>query len=197
MKSAQTISGQIHHWYNAYHLHLAEIGTRMGFGQEETKDVIHQFFLELMEKRIDQQSVDNPKAYLSVAFRRKLIDIHRSSSRKKIVELTELQDTQVAPSIQETLEKIQASTELVARIRKAYHNLPQRCQKVIYLKYFEGLTTEQIAERTCVNKRTVYNSLFEGVKLLRAELHSVSSSNSFEISEVLGLLVVCIAERLL
>jgi RNA polymerase sigma-70 factor (ECF subfamily) len=45
---------------------------------------------------------------------------------------------------------------------------------VIDLKYYQNLTTEEIALQTGLTKRSVYNNLFEGIKLLREELNHVS-----------------------
>jgi|GEM_PF-915754 len=188
MKKAGDTTLQLTDWYNTYHSHLTNMCTRLGYGAEETKDAIHQFFLDLLEKKLEPASIENPQAYLSVAFRRKLIDLHRSSSKQIVNKISDVSDTYTSPSIQDTIEQIQANTELVAKIRKAYHNLPERCRKVIYLKFFEGLTTEQIAERTGLRKRSVYNNLFEGVKLLRAELQSTTSPQLLDI----GILSICV-----
>ncbi|HEX7357937.1 MAG TPA: sigma factor-like helix-turn-helix DNA-binding protein, partial [Ignavibacteriaceae bacterium] len=59
--------------------------------------------------------------------------------------------------------------------------LPKRCQKVIYLKFYEGLTTEGIVEKSGLNKRTVYNNLFEGIKMLRSELSINKAAEQFAI----------------
>ena len=147
------------------------MGLRLGYKKEELSDIISQFFLDLLEKNIDPHTIDNPKAYLSTAFRRKLIDHYRSSSKKSFVDVSIIPEDYTEPSVQQVLEQVQTNTELISQIRKAYKKLPDRCQKVIYLKFYQGLTTEQIAEQTGLCKRTVYNNLFEGIKLLRVDLN--------------------------
>jgi RNA polymerase sigma-70 factor (ECF subfamily) len=147
------------------------MGLRLGYKKEELSDIISQFFLDLLEKNIDPRTIDNPQAYLSTAFRRKLIDHYRSSSKTSFVDITIIPEDYTEPSVQQVLEQVQTNTELISQIRKAYKKLPDRCQKVIYLKFYQGLTTEQIAEQTGLSKRTVYNNLFEGIKLLRVDLN--------------------------
>jgi RNA polymerase sigma-70 factor (ECF subfamily) len=147
------------------------MGLRLGYKKEELSDIISQFFLDLLEKNIDPHTIDNPQAYLSTAFRRKLIDHYRSSSKTSFVDITIIPEDYTEPSVQQVLEQVQTNTELISQIRKAYKKLPDRCQKVIYLKFYQGLTTEQIAEQTGLSKRTVYNNLFEGIKLLRVDLN--------------------------
>jgi RNA polymerase sigma-70 factor (ECF subfamily) len=47
---------------------------------------------------------------------------------------------------------------LINQIGQAYKKLPNRRQKLICLKFYQGLTTEQIAEQTGLCKRTVYKA---------------------------------------
>lgn len=170
MDVALNTSLQIQYWYESFRSHLTNIGLGLGYHQEEVSDIISQFFLDLLEKNIDPRTINNPQAYLSIAFRRKLIDHYRRTLKNRFVDAGKIVEEDTEPSVQDTLERVQANTELIDQIRRAYKKLPNRCQKVIYLKFYKGLTTEQIAEQTGLTKRTVYNNLFEGVKLLRNEL---------------------------
>jgi RNA polymerase sigma-70 factor (ECF subfamily) len=139
------------------------MGLKYGYSREELSDIINQFFLDLLEKNIDPRTIDNPQAYLATAFRRKLIDHYRGSSKNMFVDEAEILERHAEPSIQDKLEQLQANTELIKQLRRAYKKLPERCQKVVYLKFYNGLNTEQIAAQTGLSKRTVYNNLFEGV----------------------------------
>jgi RNA polymerase sigma-70 factor (ECF subfamily) len=171
MDAAVNIPHPVQYWYEAFRSQFMAMGLRLGYRKEEVSDIISQFFLDLLEKNIDPHTIDNPQAYLSTAFRRKLIDHYRSSSKTSFVDITIIPEDYTEPSVQQVLEQVQTNTELISQIRKAYKKLPDRCQKVIYLKFYQGLTTEQIAEQTGLSKRTVYNNLFEGIKLLRVDLN--------------------------
>lgn len=173
MNAAINIGGshQINAWYQSLQGTFLNIGAEFGFQQEEIKDFINQFFLGLLEKNIDTTLIQNPHAYLSTAFRRKLIDHHRKYGNKRLVPLFPNQPGFVTESIQDTLEHLEANSALITAIRKAFEKLPTRCRKVIYLKYYEGLSTEDIARKAGLTKRSVYNNLFEGIKILREELN--------------------------
>lgn len=164
-------TNQVQYWYESFRSPFMAMGLRLGYRKEEISDIISQFFLDLLEKNIDPQTLNSPKAYLSTAFRRKLVDHYRSSAKNRFVDADKILEEYSVPSVQDTLEQVQANAKLISQIRKAYQKLPDRCQKVIYLKFYKGFTTEQIADQTGLNKRTVYNNLFEGVKLLRKELN--------------------------
>jgi len=187
-------TNQVQCWYEAFRSHFMAMGLKLGYRNEEISDIIGQFFLDLLEKNIDPQALNNPKAYLSVAFRRKLVDHYRISRKKCFIDADKILEEFSVPSVQDTLEQIQANAELISQIRKAYQKLPDRCQKVIYLKFYKGLTTEQIAEQTGLTKRSVYNNLFEGVKLLRKELNRQFSG--FQFPAIVSILPLLAADGL-
>jgi len=81
-------------------------------------------------------------------------------------------ENEYEPSVQEALERIQGNTALIDKIKVAYDKLPARCRKVIFLKYYEGAGTDEIAEQTGLSKRTIYNNLFTGISMLRNELEA-------------------------
>ena len=156
--------------HGKYFDHLTNIGLRFGWSREDLKDIINEMFLDLIDQRVQFNTVSNPKAYLSTTFRRKLIDSGRKNKKQQWVHKLMASDTSYEPGIDEMRDRAEDVMEMAGRIKLLYNKLPLRCQKVIYLKFYEGLTTEQIAERTALSTRSVYNNLFEGLKVLRKGL---------------------------
>ena len=185
----------IQNWYESFRIHFMNMGLKLGYKEDEINDFINQFYLDLLEKNVNSSSIINPRAYLSVAFKRKLIDHYRKNNKSQFINAEDIINEMEIPSIQETLEQVQTNTELIDKVREAYQKLPARCQKVIDLKFYKGLGTEQIAAQTGLSKRTVYNNMFEGVKLLRAELNKVSPS--IHLASLLSLLPFVISGSML
>lgn len=185
----------IQNWYESFRIHFMNMGLKLGYKEDEINDFINQFYLDLLEKNVNSSSIINPRAYLSVAFKRKLIDHYRKNGKSQFINAEDIINEMEIPSVQETLEQMQANTELIDKIREAYQKLPARCQKVIDLKFYKGLSTEQIAAQTGLSKRTIYNNMFEGVKLLRAELNKVSPS--IHLSALLSLLPFVVSGNML
>jgi RNA polymerase sigma-70 factor (ECF subfamily) len=203
MDSNRSGCNELSAWYVQFYQHLVQIGVRFGCPKEDVKDLISQFFLSLVEKKINPDQIENVKAYLSVAFYRVLIENNRGVNKKRsaCVGLGKAYE----PSIQEIHEHEQTNIELILRLRQAYQKLPGRCQKVIFLKYYEGLTTDQIAKRTGLTTRSIYNNLFEGVRLLRSAFKqepstvassSSSSSSSSSFSELLVVAIMFYASKI-
>jgi len=163
---------QINDLYESCKPTLFNIGLRLGYNREELKDLVNQFFLDMLEKKIDFSSVTNPQAYLVTAFKRKLIDYYRNNKQRLHAGKLYVVENEYEPSVQEALERIQGNTELIDKIKVAYDKLPARCRKVIFLKYYEGAGTDEIAEQTGLSKRTIYNNLFTGISRLRNELEA-------------------------
>ena len=185
------VSQRLDKWYQTFQYSFMSIGLKFGYRQDEIRDFINQFFLDLLEKKIDPATINNPQAYLSTAFRRKLIDHYRQSNKSRLIVIKDDYENYAQPSVQETLEQTESNMELINALRKAYKKLPSRCRKVIDLKFYKGLSTEEIALQTGLNKRSVYNNLFEGVKLLREELHR--SSPGIQIAALISCLGFVIA----
>jgi len=172
-QNAENINNQIACWYEAFQSDLLIVGHRLGYAGDELNDLLHQFFLDLMEKQIDFSGITNPKAYLQTAFKRRLIDQYRLEKRYLRHHSLYVVQDEYQPSAQELIEKIQANSELMARVREICNKLPATCRTVILLKYGEGLSNEAIEQKTGLSRRTIYNSLFKAIKILRKECSGV------------------------
>jgi RNA polymerase sigma-70 factor (ECF subfamily) len=183
--SVRNTNIQVNDLYESCKPALHAIGIRFGYGHDELKDIVNQFFLDMLEKKIDFSLITNPEAYIYTAFKRKLIDHYRRNKQRMIPGKMYVVENAYEPSVQEAMEKLQGNTELISKIMQAYDKLPARCRKVIFLKYYKGAGTDEIAEQTGCSKRTVYNNLFTGITMLRNELSAV-----FHGSETASLVMV-------
>lgn len=175
--------------HERYFGHLMGIGLRYNWNREDLKDIINQMFLDFIDQKVQINTVINHKAYLTTTFRRKLVDTTRRNSKAKRFREYLISEEEYEAGVDETIEQEQSRTEMVKKIKIIFQKLPPRCQKVISLKFYEGLTTEQIAEKTGTSRRSVYNNLFEGLKLLKAGLVDVKLAGAVSLRSFL--LVLC------
>lgn len=132
------------------------------------KDLINQTFLGFIEKNIDWSQISEPKYYIATSFRHKVADYARSKGKPYALP----DDTLADDNIEEKIILTEEETLLKVRMREAYLSLPPRCQLVIRLKYYEGLTHEQIAVQTGLSHRSIYNNLSVGLKAMRLILEN-------------------------
>lgn len=152
---------------------LMNIGLRYSWTREDLKDIINQMFLDLIDQKVQINAIINPKAYLTTTFRRRLVDAARRNSKMKQLHDFLINQEEYETGVDEIIEHEQFRAEMSKKIKIIFQKLPPRCKKVISLKFYDGLTTEQIAEKTGISRRSVYNNLFEALKLLKAGLAEV------------------------
>ncbi|WP_346236886.1 RNA polymerase sigma factor [Niabella insulamsoli] len=155
-------------YYNRYRVKLIAIAYNYGYSKEEAEDMVQQFFLEIMQKELPGD-IRNPEAFLVTAFKRRMIDYFRAAKTREAHHAPEEMNLD---STQEILERLETDHLVIEQLTYAYKQLPGRCRRVIYLKYYAGLTTQEIVEQTGLTQQNVYNNLSKGISLLRKSLKS-------------------------
>jgi len=156
-------------FYSSEYEGLIAIGLYQGCELEQVKDIIHQLFLDFAEKKINLDNLANPRAYIITCFKRRLIDHYRVNVKRingngfVFREISEL-------AVDKVIEESECFAELAHKLKKGFEQLPDRCKKVIFLKYYVGLSNEEISKKTGLSARSIYNNLSEGIKQLRVEV---------------------------
>ncbi|NIG54376.1 RNA polymerase sigma factor [Chitinophaga sp. Cy-1792] len=173
-------------WYPG----LLAYGLRITQDRELVKDTINQTFFYFWEKRAILITVEHPAAYTYTSFRRRLI-----SAAAKTNALLQFP----GDLVNEGLDQVEASHEhlLISQIRlreleeilsRAIGRLSARKQELIRMKYYEGLSYSEIADKTKLTERTIYNKIHEAIKTLRANL--TADGHSKEIISAIHLLLL-------
>ena len=149
---------------------LFNYATRFTKDRDLIKDCIQDLFLEVWNRR--KAIVDTPfvTIYLIKALRNNLLrklrreeGRHSSTDQSRDVDLAISDGTTVENEwiAEETL----MSTE--QNLRRAVDQLPKRQQEVVFLKFYEGLSNDDIAQVMDVEKQTVANFLYRAMTQLR------------------------------
>ena len=169
--------------YKTYYQDLYQYGYRFSRDKEITKDCIQQMFMELWSKEDCFLSVTKLKPYLIKYLQRKLLkEISKKGiSYNSIAESINLSEE----SFESILIKNQQSQELRDSLKTAMLSLTKRQIQIVELRYIEGYSFDEIAQKYGVQHRTVYNQLHTAIKILRENL---ISSNSFTLLLLSGIL---------
>ncbi|GAC1442100.1 MAG: RNA polymerase sigma-70 factor [Sediminibacterium sp.] len=157
--------------YRKYYHSLLFIGLKEIKDAHLVKDAIQQQFLYLWEKRETIQPAKNVRAYLITSFLRKL-----SADWKKSEKTNNLQvawnnlSEEPLPTPEEKLIIKDEQQQLCKLLMSRINALPARQKELIMLKFYEGLTYEEIVQKTSLTHRTVYNKIHEALKKLKLEL---------------------------
>lgn len=150
--------------YDFVYRELFAYGMMLGYSREAVKDGIQHLFLELWEKRDRLSPVDNIKSYLMTWLRRILND-HRLLDEK--LALINYRSNDNAPSHETVLIQLESVRETSSRLSQALKSLTPKQRQVIDLKFFQNKSYEQIAAETGNSQRTIYNLVYESIKILK------------------------------
>jgi RNA polymerase sigma-70 factor (ECF subfamily) len=151
-----------------YYNDLFRYGIKFTADKDITKDIIGQFFIHVWDHRQQFCAAENFKCYLIVAFKRFVIDYLRKISRQ--LNLSDYEAQVYEYSYEDYIVAWQSEESVKALLHKAIQELPERQRELIQLRFYEQLSHEEIAIRTSLSIRTVYNKLHEAIKKLRSPL---------------------------
>lgn len=153
---------------------LFNYATNFTADREFIKDSIQDLLIHIWEKRSNIQ-IQFVTIYFLRALRNQLMQEFRKNNnvhaQMDIEEAAELSDYQ---TIETEIEQHEVFTENQVKVRTALEELPRRQKEAIFLKYYEGMDNEQIADLMQVNRQSVANLLFKAINSLKVQMHLVS-----------------------
>ncbi len=157
--------------YNNTYSHLLRFGLKVCGSDELVKDCITQLFLQLWTRHQGLPAVTNVPAYLFTALKRQLLDqlAYQSKIHAAIHRMTD-KEAESELSYEEIIIQVQQDEELKQRLQQALKALTPRQIELIRLKFFEGMSYEQIAAQTSQTVKTAYNTIYDAIKSLRKML---------------------------
>ncbi|MBR0300519.1 MAG: RNA polymerase sigma factor [Bacteroidales bacterium] len=139
--------------FHTQYLSLAEALYKVAFyileTQQEAEDAVQELYLKLWKNKDVLDGIKNPKAYAMTILRNLCLDRIRQSSRIAEEEPAEQNEGSTDPYRQmdekERLEKVLAAVK----------SLPERQREILILRTIQGLSFEEITERTGMNYLTI------------------------------------------
>ncbi|QMW04249.1 RNA polymerase sigma factor [Spirosoma foliorum] len=150
---------------------LFTYATRFTKDRDLIKDCVQDLFLELWNRRQVIAETPYVTIYLIKALRNNLL---RKLRRETLWRSTTEEGIETDIPITDGLT---AETEWIAEemllnreqsLRQAVAQLPKRQQEVIFLKFYEGLSNDDIGQVMAVGKQTVANFLYRAMSQLRS-----------------------------
>ena len=160
--------------YQNHYQALFCYGISITADKELSKDCIQELFLEIWKTRLMlNKKVDNIRSYLFTWLRRKIS--YALSVLAKAKSMVAGQDATLNQSCYEELLVIfQQSEEKKEHLRDALKKLTKKQLEIIRLKFFDKLSYPEIAAKTTLAPRTVYNLIYQAIRHLRKNMIVVS-----------------------
>ncbi len=168
--------------YRKYYHNLLFIGLKEIKDADLVKDAIQQQFLYLWEKRNTIQPADNVQAYLVSSFLRKLTSDWKRAERADKLQVAWNSATELPlPTPEESLILKDEQQQLCRLLMEHVKALPARQKELIMLRFYEGLSYDEIVQKTNLTHRTVYNKIHEALKKLKLELEPAKEKERLSI----------------
>jgi len=148
---------------------LQNYGYKFFRNEDFVKDCVQEVFVEIWSRRQNVSQPDSVRAYLLSSVRKKIL---RESVRQKINGENEIinieNDLKFAEFSPELVIIEQENTqETIQKVAISLNSLPKRQREVIYLRFYQNLERDEIAQIMSVNCQSVSNLLQAAFKTIR------------------------------
>jgi RNA polymerase sigma factor (sigma-70 family) len=156
----------------AHYDDLFRYGMRLASDEEVVKDCIQNLFQRLWQRRKTLGPVAEIKPYLFAALRHHITDELRAQKRRTALQSGYPSEVEVTieHSPEDFLIAQQLTSEQQAQLLAALKHLSNRHREALYLKFFDGLAYDRIAEVMDLNQQSVRNLVHQAIKRLRQVL---------------------------
>lgn len=149
-----------------YFRSLLHYGSKFSADHSLVEDTIQDLFLGFLEKRPDLGSPANLKNYLFKCLRNNLI--RQVKEKARLMPIEEDNDLFAEPqNIQDIIVGTENSREISQRLSRHLLALTKRQREVMFLRYYENRSNDEIAEIMDINKQSVSNLLAQCLIILR------------------------------
>lgn len=134
---------------------------------DAARDIVHEAFVNLWNKRETIDPDKSVKAYLTTSVYNRSINYLRDTKKfnRDLLTLDEAQDFGDAYHTDRLVEQ-----ELAAKIKSAIDLLPEKCREIFLLSRNENLKYQQIADKLQISIKTVETQMSKALQHLRQHL---------------------------
>ncbi len=141
---------------------LFSYGCKIVDDRDLVKDGIQDLFYYLWERRSSLGDTDNIRRYLFAALRRNLV-----SQLRHLPHLSEAIPEEAVPSFETQWINEQVADEQQHGLQQVLRTLPERQREAIFLKYYQEMSTDEMASVMNINRRAVYKLLTKALRNLK------------------------------
>jgi RNA polymerase sigma factor (sigma-70 family) len=149
---------------------LYKYGSRFTHDPALVEDCIQDLFLDLWHKRQSLGTTDSIKRYLLGSLRRRIIrKLQHKPSNNSSVEL-ENYDFHLELNAEDERIEVESGLAQQKALKEAMAQLTQRQREVIYLKYFQEMSYEEIASVMEISYQSTRNLVYAALKLMKKHM---------------------------
>lgn len=160
--------------YQRYFKILCSYGCRLTSDRQLLEDAVHDIFIDLWRRREHLAEVENIKFYMFRALRNRVVRNGRNNIFENSEDIDGFLDYLVSLSSEQQSIDSESLQARVKRVQNAVENLSDRQKEVINLRFYHGMSLDDISQLMGLPKQSVSNLLFKSYAVLRLRLKELS-----------------------
>jgi len=157
--------------YQNNYVHLMNYGVRLSTDRAFIHDCLMEMLLALWEKRESLPEVSNVRGYLTISLKRIILGKFKHQKWKESKHASILSESdQFESPYEDYLTALQSNEATRRVVLNCMNKLTSRQKELLRLKFFDDYSYDEIAEMGKITKRTAYNIIHDGLKILKTEL---------------------------
>lgn len=161
--------------YISHYARMKRFAQEYVIREEDAENIVHDIFVEVLEKNIDLTSIVNLSGYLFMTLKNKCIDF----LRRKTVEqnfISEMlkeynQTLKLKLTSLESLDnKLLSNEDIDTILHNAIDSLPEKCREIFIMNKLEGKKQKTIANELNISIHTVESQMSIAYKKLKIAL---------------------------
>lgn len=153
---------------------LFNYATSFTSDREYIKDAIQELLIHIWERR-QTINIQFVTIYFLKALRNQILqEFRRNKHQYPYLDIDEIGEITDHQTIETEIEESESYLENQRKVKSAINELPKRQKEAIFLKFYEGLENEQIADLMQVNRQSVANLLFKAITTLKSQIPLLS-----------------------
>ena len=154
--------------YDTWFTSLYKYGMKIQADSSLVKDCIHDLFTSLWHSRQQLSVTDNIKFYLFASLKRNIVKHGKAEGLFNLFRQQPVAQESHMPSYEERLINEQTNKERNLKLAKVIEQLPKRQREILYLRYYEGLSTQETAEIMSLSVNSTYVLLSKALNYLKS-----------------------------
>jgi RNA polymerase sigma-70 factor (ECF subfamily) len=147
---------------------LYSYGYRIISNTDLVRDSIQEVFYNLWKYRNNLDEPASVEAYLFISLRRQLLRKKKNIKRREDVDKKYFsEEFDALLNYQGWQEALDFEEDVNDDLEEAVAELTSRQREVIYLKFFEGLSTQELADILQIRAQSIYNLVHDALENLR------------------------------
>lgn len=153
--------------YNRYQKSIFNYAQKFTDDKDLIADCVQELFIYLWEKREILTVPDNPRSYILRSIRNNLIRLLSKASINEKIENPENYPFFVSLDSENQYVDQEKRNEVVRKLNTALDQLTNRQREAVFLRFYEGLSFEEIAQTLNITTKACYKLIYRAIDVLK------------------------------